>query len=222
MPPIRIVTIDDHPIFRDGLRRLLEVEPGFQVVAEGGSGADALRLVPSVMPDVLLLDLALPDMAGLEVLRNFDPDVKARVRVVLLTANADRQQMTEALLLGARGLVLKESATPLLYKCIRAVMAGEYWIGRGRLPDLIEALRDLGDRRNLPPADTLTARERHIIAAIVDGATNRQVAEDLGLSEQTVKNYLSTIYDKLGVSNRLELALYAIHHKLLDRLPPPS
>lgn len=219
MPPVRIVTIDDHPIFRDGLRRLLEAETGLEVVAEGGSGADALRLVDAMKPDVLLLDLALPDMTGLDVLRKLNAQA-SKVRVVLLTASADKQQATDALMLGARGLVTKESATPLLYKCIRAVMAGEYWLGQGRLPDVIDALRELGTRRQPTPAETLTGRELRIIAAIVEGGTNRQVAEQLGLSEQTVKNHLSIVYDKLGVSNRLELALYAIHHKLTERLPP--
>jgi two-component system, NarL family, nitrate/nitrite response regulator NarL len=219
MRPIRIVTIDDHPIFRDGLRRLLETEPGLEVVAEGGSGADALRLVEALAPDILLLDLALPDMSGLDVLRRLNANI-SRVRVVLLTASADKQQVTDALLLGARGLVMKESATPLLYKCIRSVMAGEYWLGRARLPDVVDALRELGNPRVPTPAETLTRRELLVIAAIVDGGTNRQVAEQLGVSQQTVKNHLSIIYDKLGVSNRLELALYAIHHKLLERLPP--
>jgi two-component system, NarL family, nitrate/nitrite response regulator NarL len=219
MPPIRIVTIDDHPIFRDGLRRLLEAEPGLEVVAEGGTGADALRLVEAFAPDILLLDLALPDMSGLDVLRKLEVDF-SRVRVVLLTASADKQQGTDALLLGARGLVLKESATSTLYDCIRSVMAGEYWMGQGRLPDVIDALRKLGNRRKPTPAETLTRRELTIISAIVDGSTNRQAAGQLRLSDQTVRNHLSVIYDKLGVSNRLELALYAIHHKLLERLPP--
>lgn len=217
MPRVRIVTIDDHPIFRDGLRRLLEAEPGFEVVAEGGSGADALRLIEAFAPDILLLDLALPDKPGLEVLRNIEAGSKG-VRVVVLTAGADRRQLTDALLLGARGLVLKESATATLYECIRAVMAGAYWLDQDRLPDVIDALRRLGNRGEPTPAETLTRRELLIIAAIVEGSTNRQVAAQLGLSDQTVKNHLSVIYDKLGVSNRLELALYAIHHKLLDRL----
>jgi DNA-binding NarL/FixJ family response regulator len=218
MPRVRIVAIDDHPIFRDGLRRLLEAEPGFEVVAEGGSGADALRLVKAFAPDILLLDLALPDKPGLEVLRSIEGGLRG-TRVVVLTASADKRQVTDAFLLGARGLVLKESATATLYECIRSVMAGAYWLDQDRLPDVIDALRRLGNRRNPTPAETLTRRELLIIAAIVEGSTNRQVAAQLGLSDQTVKNHLSVIYDKLGVSNRLELALYAIHHKLLDRLP---
>lgn len=214
MAPIRIVTADDHPIFRDGVRRLLEAEPGFAVVGEAGSGAETLRLVAEQDPDILLLDLGMPDGTGLEVLHALH-DRQANVRVVLLTANAESEEMIEALQLGVRGLVLKHSARPLLHKCIRAVMAGEYWLGHDRMPELIDAIRALGRPRPPSPAETLTAQELRVIAAVADGATNRDISDQLGLSEQTVKNHLSHIYDKVGVSNRLELALFAIHHKLL-------
>jgi DNA-binding NarL/FixJ family response regulator len=214
MVPIRIVTADDHPIFRDGLKRLLESEPGFTVVGEAGSGSEALKVVAEQHPDVLLLDLGMPGGSGLDVLRSLR-ETATSVRVVLLTAGAERAEMLEALQLGARGLVLKHSATPLLHKCIRAVMAGEYWLGHDRLPELIDALRELGQRRAPSPVETLTARELRVIAAVAEGATNKDISDQLGLSEQTVKNHLSHIYDKVGVSNRLELALFAIHHKLL-------
>lgn len=214
---IRIVTADDHPIFRDGLRRLLESEPGFQVVGEAGSGTEALRVVAQLSPDILLLDMGMPDGSGLDVLRALRGE-SGKVKVILLTAGAEKEHMLEALQLGARGLVLKHSATPLLHKCIRSVMAGEYWFGHDRLPDLIEALREVGEPRMPAPVETLTRREIQVIAAVVDGATNRDISEQLGLSEQTVKNHLSHIYDKIGVSNRLELALFAIHHKLLSHL----
>jgi DNA-binding NarL/FixJ family response regulator len=111
--------------------------------------------------------------------------------------------------------VLKHSATALLHKCIRTVVAGEYWFGHDRLPDMIDALRQLREPPVTSPVQTLTRREIHVIAAVVSGATNRDISEQLGLSEQTVKNHLSHIYDKVGVSNRLELALFAIHHKLV-------
>jgi DNA-binding NarL/FixJ family response regulator len=214
------VTADDHPIFRDGLRRLLEAEPGFTIVGEAGSGREAIELVAERAPDVLLLDLAMPDGTGLDVLRAIGST--SRVRVILLTAAADKAETIEALQLGARGLVLKHSATALLHKCIRAVVAGEYWFGHDRVPDMIDALRSLAQPRAASPVQTLTRREIHVIAAVVGGATNRDISEQLGLSEQTVKNHLSHIYDKVGVSNRLELALFAIHHKLLADPPAPA
>jgi DNA-binding NarL/FixJ family response regulator len=217
-PPtrIRVVTADDHPIFRDGLRRLLDSEPEFEVVGEAGCGAEALRLVAHLKPDVLLVDLAMPDMTGLDVLRTLS-EAQTPVKAVLLTASADRQQMVEALMLGARGLVLKDSATELLYKCIRCVHNNEYWFGRDRFSDVLAALRRTSTPSEASPAATLTRRELQIVSAIVAGASNRDVATQLGVTEQTVKNHLSSIFDKVGVSNRLELALYAIHHKVTER-----
>jgi two-component system nitrate/nitrite response regulator NarL len=214
MPPIRIVVADDHTILRDGLKRLLETEADFEVVGEAASGREAIRMVRERAPDVLLLDLSMPDGSGLEVLRALH-DAPVSTRTILLTAGIERDEILEALGLGVRGLVLKHSATPLLHKCIRAVVAGEYWLGHDRIPDLIDAVRRLKSPSPATPAQTLTVREMRVIAAVVEGATNREIAEQLGMSEQTVKNHLSHIFDKVGVSNRLELALFAIHHKLI-------
>jgi DNA-binding NarL/FixJ family response regulator len=120
--------------------------------------------------------------------------------------------------------VLKAAATPLLYKCIRAVVAGEYWIGHERVQDLVASLRGFGDARSgeRPPAATLTPREMQVALAVLDGASNREIAQKLGLGEQTVKNHLSSIFDKLGVSSRLELALYAVHHRLAGARHQPE
>jgi len=213
--PIRIVIADDHPLVRDGLRRLFELQPGFAVIGEAGDGLEAIQQAERLRPDVLLLDLAMPRMNGLEVLKMLAASARD-TRIVLLTAAIEREETVQALRLGARGVVLKESATEMLYKCIHAVMKGEYWFGHDQMPALVDALRHMS-APPATPAETLTAREVEIIGAIADGATNRDVARQLGVTEQTVKNHLSHIYDKLGVSNRLELALFAIHHKLPDR-----
>jgi DNA-binding NarL/FixJ family response regulator len=217
--PVRIATADDHPIFRDGLGRLLEARADFKVVGTAGSGREAVQLVADLSPDVLLLDLSMPDMSGIEVMRALDL-TRSNVRVVLLTASADSEEILEALRLGARGVVLKESATTMLYKCIDVVMDGKFWFGHDYMPTLVSAFRQASGGEPPSPVDTLTASELRIIAAVVDGATNRDVAAQLGLSEQTVKNHLRRVFDKLGVSNRLELALFAIHHKLLQRQRP--
>lgn len=213
--PIRIVIADDHPIFRDGLRRLLAVEPDFEVVGEAADGREAVERVVALRPDVLLLDLAMPGSGGLETLRELARG-QAEVRSVILTASIEREDALEAVRLGARGVVLKTAATPLLYKCIRAVVAGEYWIGHERVQDLVTSLRAFTDSQSggRPPAATLTRREIQVALAVLDGASNREIAQKLGLGEQTVKNHLSNIFDKLGVSSRLELALYAVHHRL--------
>lgn len=218
--PVRIVIADDHPIFREGLRRLLEIEPGFSVVGEAADGREAVERVAALKPDVLLLDLAMPRVDGLEALRLLAA-ADCRVRTVVLTASIEREESIEALKLGARGVVLKEAATQVLYGCIRAVVSGAYWVGHERLFDPVRILRvtDRGADTSPPPASRLTRRELDVISAIVEGATNKDIGTQFGLSEQTVKNHLSNIFDKLGVSNRLELALYAVHHRLLA-VPP--
>jgi DNA-binding NarL/FixJ family response regulator len=218
--PIRIVIADDHPIFRDGLRRLLESDPRFQVVGEAGDGQEAVSQVAKLRPDILLLDLAMPRSNGLQALQELI-DLGLPIRPVLLTAAIDPAETIRALQLGARGVILKESATQLLYRCLTSVMNGEYWVGHERVQDIVQHLRAAGREAaetKATPAMMLTRRELQIVAAIVEGASNKDIGQQFNLSEQTVKNHLSHIFDKVGVSNRLELALFAVHHKLLE--PP--
>jgi len=215
-PTIRIVIADDHPIMREGLRRLLDAQPPFQVVGQAADGEEAVSRVRDLRPDVLLLDLAMPRAGGLEALRRIQAE-QVGVRTVLLTAAIDAEQTVEALEYGARGIILKMSATRLLYKCLHAVMNGEYWVGHEHVPDIVRLVADHRRRADdRSPAASLTSRELQIVAAIVDGTSNKEIAAALGLSEQTVKNHLSNIFDKTGVSNRLELAMYALHHRLTD------
>jgi two-component system, NarL family, nitrate/nitrite response regulator NarL len=213
--PVRILLADDHPIFRDGLRRLLETEPGFRVVGEASDGAEAVAMAKKLKPDLLLLDLAMPKHPGLEAVRELG-NSDTPVRILLLTAAVEKEQIVEALQLGARGVVLKESATQLLLNSIRAVMAGQYWVGRETISNLVEYLRGL---LAPPPAPKqkkfgLTPRELEIVSAVVAGYTNKDVAAHYKISEDTVKHHLSNIFDKLGVSTRLELALFAVHQDL--------
>lgn len=215
--PIRILIADDHGLFRDALRKLLETEPDFQVVGAAADGAEAVRLARQLAPDLLLLDLAMPRLTGIEALRELGT-APSPVRIVLLVGAIEKQQIVEALQLGARGVMLKDTATQLLLKCIRSVMAGEYWVGREQVSDLVELLRAGVPSAGPPKTFGLTKRELEIVAAIVTGHPNKEIARQLGVSEETVKHHLTSIFGKLEVSNRLELALFAVNRRLLREL----
>jgi DNA-binding NarL/FixJ family response regulator len=188
------------------------------VIGEAADGGEAITLVKQLGPDVLLLDLAMPRVPGLEALSELAKS-KTPVRTVLLTAQIERTQIVEALQLGARGIVLKESATELLMEAIRVVMSGQYWVGRESVSDLVATLRELMPRGGEEPSARrfgLTPREMEVISAIVAGYTNKDIAQRFAISEQTVKHHLTNVFDKVGVSNRLELALFAVNHHLAD------
>ena len=213
---VRILIADDHPIFRDGLKRLLESERDFKVIGEACDGVEAVKMVRQLKPEILLLDLAMPRRPGLEALREMSTDATS-VRVILLTAAAEKDQIVEALQLGARGVVLKDSATQILLKSIRAVMNGEYWVGRESVSNLVQYLRGLvGTSSNAARQRRygLTPRELEIVSAVVAGYANKEIAEHFKISEDTVKHHLSNIFDKVGVSTRLELALFAVNQAL--------
>jgi DNA-binding NarL/FixJ family response regulator len=214
---IDILIADDHPIFRDGLRRLLEAEPGLRVIGEAADGAETVQKTRQLKPDILLLDLAMPRMPGLEVLREMSRGASP-VRIIILTAAIEKRQIVEALHLGARGVVLKESATLLLMKSIHAVMNGQYWVGHEAISDLVEYLRErIATGEPQPRKFGVTKRELQIISTVVSGCSNKEIAERFSLSEDTVKHHLTSIFNKLGVSSRLELALFAINHQLVEK-----
>ena len=215
---IGVVIADDHPIFRQGLRSVLEAEDGFVVVAEAADGNEAVRLARDFQPDVLLLDLAMPGVSGMEALAEL-ASAPTSVRTIMLTAAIEKAEIVKALQLGAAGVVLKSSSTDLLFKSIRSVMAGQHWIGRDAVSDLVEALRShMGAAPEKPARERfgLTRREVEITSAVVAGLSNREIARKLSLSEDTVKHHLTNIFNKMGASNRLELALFAVHHRLFD------
>ena len=215
---VRILIADDHTIFRDGLRRLLESEPEFDVIGEAADGGEAVQQARRLNPDVLLLDLAMPRVPGLEALRELTTDGGA-TKIIILTAAIEKAQIVQALQAGAKGIILKESATQLLLKGIRSVMAGQYWVGREAVNDIVDYLKSTAAGAQ---ADSqaknygLTKREMEILGTIVAGFTNKEIAKKFNLSEDTVKHHLTNIFDKVGVSSRLELALFAINNRLAE------
>lgn len=215
---VRLLIADDHPIFRDGLRRVLDDEPDFRVVGEAADGLQAAKLASELKPDVLLLDLAMPVAPGMETLRMLAASAP-ELRTIVLTASIDTGEMIEAIQLGARGVMLKGSTSAMLCEGIRNVVQGRFWVGHEMVSDLVEALRRLIP----PPADSpppqkdfgLSAREMQMLTAIVGGYANKEIALKFSLSEHTVKHHITSLFDKLGVSNRVELALFAISHRLV-------
>jgi len=215
---IRILIADDHLLFRDGVRKLLSAVPDFNVVAEAGHGDEVLEMTDRHQPEVVLLDLSMPGQDGLitlQRLRSAHPEVK----VILLTSSEERDEMLQAVRFGTAGIVQKSTPTELLIKSIRKVHAGEMWLDRSTTAEVVrqfasknEAPKRLAGRER--ESSTLSTREREIVALVAQGYKNKEMAEKMFISEQTVKNHLHNIFDKLGVSDRLELALFAIHNNL--------
>ncbi|MGH9658454.1 MAG: response regulator [Bryobacteraceae bacterium] len=215
---IKIVIADDHPIFRDGLRKLLALEEDFRVVAEARDGKEVVEVLELHDPDILLLDLKMPGIDGLTALQKLQ-NSKSKTKVIVLTASEDKNQFVQAMKFGTSGIVLKQTATDLLIKSIRKVHAGEIWLDSHTTAAVMRQfsapmdsspLGARGDRERSP----LSQREREIVSLVAQGYKNKEMAEKMFISEQTVKNHLHNIFDKLGVSDRLELALYAIHKNL--------
>ena len=213
----RVLLCDDHPIFRDALRALLQSSQ-FKVIGEAWDSETVLRKTIELDPDILLLDWALARKDGMAVLRK----IAARgvpVRTLLFSVVSDREELLEALKLGVSGVVLKSATTQMFLAGIQTVLSGEYWVGQDSVASLISALRNPKPSQNSQPSRKefgLTPREREIVAAVLAGYSNSDIAGDFSLSEHTVKHHITHIFYKLGVSTRLELALFAINHHLVS------
>ncbi len=215
---IRIVIADDHPIVRDGLKKLLALEDDVEVVGEAGDGREVLERVQELEPDVLLLDLRMPNLDGLGALEALQQSNRT-TKVIVLTASEDKNEFVQAMKLGCSGIVLKQTAPDLIIKSIRKVYAGEIWLDSHTTAAVMRQFSSPLDMASTTQSKTrerspLSTREREIVGLVAQGYKNKEMAEKMFISEQTVKNHLHNIFDKLGVSDRLELALYAIHKGL--------
>jgi two-component system, NarL family, nitrate/nitrite response regulator NarL len=213
---IRILIVDDQLVVREGLRMLIENHPGTKVVAMARTRAEALEIIGREPLDLIILDLELGGHSAL----SFIPQLREAsniARILVLTASRDSETHQKAALLGATGVVLKEHAADLLLKAIEKVYQGEAWLDRVTLGNLLRQLSS-HDKDSLDPhaqkISSLTDREREVIGLIAEGLKNRQIAERLFISPTTVTHHLSSIYSKLGVSDRLELVIYSFANKL--------
>ena len=197
----RLLVADDHPFIIAGLEAVLR-DTDFEIVAKLSDGAAVLASMAEVKPDLLLLDVAMPKRGGIDVLRSLR-NRGDKCPVALLTASLDDHALVEALSLGVDGIVLKEGAQNLLIECLTAVREGKKWIE----PALLERARRSGEGSAGKGVAMLAPRERAIVALVAQGLRNREIGDELGMTEGTVKVYLHRIYEKLGVSNRTELAL---------------
>jgi two-component system, NarL family, nitrate/nitrite response regulator NarL len=192
---------------------ILSAVPELEIVGECSDGEAAVPMVEALTPDLLILDLAMPKMSGIDVLRALRNRAPA-VKTLVLSATVDRRQALEILQLGARGILLKDVVADRLADACRAVLSGSYWLGDQTVTDIVQAVSDPEKPLPDPNRLTFTSRQLQIVKAIVDGCSNRDIAEQLSISEETVKRHLTIIFDKTGMSSRLELAMFAVKHRI--------
>jgi DNA-binding NarL/FixJ family response regulator len=212
---IKLVVSDDHPLILDGLEGLLRLEKDFKVLARCATGEETLKAVERHKPDVLILDIRLPQMDGLDVMQRIK-ERELGTRVVLLTAAVDESQMVKAIRLGVGGVVLKETAPRMLIECIRKVHAGEQWFEKGALGRTLERLLQQEVARG-EVTQVLSPREIEIAKKLALGLSNKDIAKQLFISEGTVKIHLHNIYYKLRMSGRFQLIQYAQQKGLVDQ-----
>jgi DNA-binding NarL/FixJ family response regulator len=214
--PVSVYIADAQPIVRHALQLVLAAEPGLAVIGTASTADQLRRHLGQLEPDVLFFDTGL-HTPWLDLLRELlvrQPTLK----VVVNGTNVPDDEVTAALELGARGLLTRDAAIDLFGRCARAVAGGQYWIGRQAMGGLVESLRQARAQPERRPEQrlTLTSRQLDVLRAVAGSQTNRQIAAALGISEDTVKQHLTTVFDKCGVSNRVELALFAVRNGLID------
>ena len=209
----RVLIADDHAIVRAGMRALLRSEADLELVGEASGGAEALRLAESLRPDILVLDLSMPDMDGIQVTKRAQASLPG-MRVLILTVHDDEALVREAIRAGAAGYILKQAAEADLISAIHTIQIGDVYVP----PKMIRALLaepQKASMSSLRPEEMLTPRELDVLNGIVQGYTNRQVADELKLSVRTVEGYRANLTEKLGLHNRADLVRYAREHGLL-------
>lgn len=210
MPDIRVLIADDHPVVRKGIADILEPSVGITVVGEASNGKQTLELIDELQPDVVLLDMELPDMSGVDVITQL-AEKSDLVRILGLSSYDDREYISELFSLGASGYLIKDEAPELIVEAVRGVARGETgWVSRKVAALLTKIMKEeeVGD-------DDLTERELQVLNQVVRGKTNAEIGLSLGISPKTVEKHLDSVYRKMGVASRVEAAVQAIRDKLL-------
>ncbi|HEU5324791.1 MAG TPA: response regulator transcription factor [Candidatus Limnocylindria bacterium] len=211
--PIRILIADDHEVVRIGLASLLEAQEGFTVVAQAESGAEAVRLTRRFRPDVVVMDIRMPGGSGVEACRTITTEMED-IPVIMLTSHADSDALFDAIDAGASGYVLKRVGSGDLIEAVRTVAAGGSMLDPAITKPVLDRLRNASRLEEAGAFSDLTEQERRVLANVADGASNREIAERMGLAEKTVRNYVSSILAKLGLDSRAQAAGYAIRNRL--------
>ena len=210
MNSIRVLLVDDHPVVRSGIRSLIEMATDIEIVGEASTGAEALQLVEQTNPEVLLLDLELPDIQGTQVAQQIG-QLHPKVKILVLSAHDDPIYIRELLELGAAGYLMKEEAPEVIVDAVRGIAQGQQgWVSR-RVAAQIASWVQVGRSGEIK----LTLREQEVLRLIVYGKTNQAIAVNLDISEKTVEKYISAIFTKLNVASRVEAAVYAVREGLI-------
>ncbi len=213
---IQVLLVDDHSMVREGIKQLLELDSDIKVVGEAGNGEQCLELIETLTPDVVLLDINMPQMNGLEVLEHLH-EKRSKQKVLILTIHNEVEYLMRAVEIGVSGYVLKDSDSSVLKEAIYTVYGGESFIDSTMTPLLKEQnyLKEL-QKEARSKEKLLSAREIEVLCALAEGLYNKEIASKLQISEKTVKNHVSNIFKKIGVSDRTQAAVYAIRHKFVD------
>jgi two-component system response regulator DevR len=214
-PSIRILIADDHEVVRIGLSALLDRQPGFRVVGQAGSGQEAIRLARALRPDVVVLDIRMPDGSGTDACRAITAEAPG-TPVVMLTSYADEEALFEAISAGASGYVLKRIGSDELVSAIRTVAAGQSMLDPAVTAAVLDRLRRAVHAEESGAFQELTEQERRVLAHIAEGESNREIADAMGLAEKTVRNYVSNILAKLALASRAQAAAFAIRNRLSE------
>ncbi len=214
MKPLRVMIVDDHQIVREGMRMALEVEQDLEIVGEAGAGREAVEKARQLEPDLIIMDITMPGMSGIDACQEIR-DILPKCRVIMLTASGDAESVTAALMAGAQGYVLKAAGREDLLRALRAVGRGEVILDPTVTRIVAEGFSRLVSRERQQEVEQLTAREKEVLVLVARGATNREVGDQLVISEFTARNMVSNMLGKLGLRSRSELVRWAFEHKIV-------